>query len=347
MAMSNKTMFDHLDDLLLDYRSEYLTYQQILEDYQGHPFGPLDTVQGNDNWSQLHEAYKKMKKILKAKGCNFDYSNGRDAKKGFRYPSELDNPMGEERSQHRKLRTEQLTRLIEHSAGLLPRTWMNDLLNEMQMLDQAEGKMVIIDFDHATQLEHMEHVPTLYDAIEHRRVLRFSYRPKYDQEQVPLLFHPYYLKEYNQRWFVFGKATTPEGQPLPYSLCGIDRIEGKIMVVDGVDYQPMKEPQSASRHFSDIVGVTRKNGKPQRIEIAANDRQTFYRILTKKLHRSQRTLAYPDDAERGRFVITVIPNPELDTLLMSFGPDIEVLSPADYRQSFIARVLRMGEMYSR
>lgn len=345
LAMSKKTMFEHLDDLLLDYREEYLTYQFILEDYQGKPFGPLDTVKGNDNWSQLHEAVKRMKKILRAKGYDFKYRNERDAAAGFRYPSCLDNPMQEERSQHRKLRSEQLTRLIAQSAGLLPRTWMADLLSEAQMLSREQGEAVLIDFDHATQLEHLEHVPTFFDAIEHQRVLRFTYRPKFGEATVELLFHPYYLKEYNQRWFVFGRAVAPDGQALPYSLCGVERIVGRIREADGVEYQPMRKPMAASNHFRDIVGVTRLSGKLQRIELKVNDSQTFYRILTKKLHHSQRTLSYPEDGECGRFMITVIPNPELDTLLLGFGPDIEVLSPASYRQHLSARIHQMCRQY--
>ena len=35
--------------------------------------------------------------------------------------------------------------------------------------------------------------------------MEIEYKP-YDEEQVTLLFHPHYLKEYNGRWHLFGHA---------------------------------------------------------------------------------------------------------------------------------------------
>lgn len=344
MAKSKLTMFDHLDQLLLDYPDQYLTYQQILEDYQGSPFSKNDTLKGNPNWNSLHDAYKKMKRILKAKGLDFDYRNGRNAQEGFRYPDGVDNPMKEERSEHRKLRAKQLTRLIEKSAGLFPSTWLADLLSGAQTLAREQGNQPVIDFDQNLHLEHLELVPTFFDAIEQgHTTLRFKYRPKYGQEVTEILFRPNYLKEYNQRWFVFGQSMNLERRPLSLNICGLERIVGKVTIACDDEPQPVK-PMPAS-HFRDIVGVTRTNAHKQHIVIAANDAETYYRIHTKRLHHSQHSICPPTDGERGCLYIDVIPNPELDTLLMSFGPNIEILEPQTYREDFRAKVKAMAEMY--
>ena len=40
-------------------------------------------------------------------------------------------------------------------------------------------------------------------------VLEIDYKP-YDEEEVTLMFHPHYLKEYNGRWHLFGQVMQKE-----------------------------------------------------------------------------------------------------------------------------------------
>lgn len=344
--ISNLTMFDHLNQLLLDYPDEYLTKQHILEDYQGTLFKKTDKVKANPYYSQLDEAFKKMKKDLNARGLDFDYKNGRNAKDGFRFPQGIDNPMKELMSEHHKMRTKQLMRLLDKSVGLLPPTWMADWLSNAQTLAREKSKGAIIDFDQPSRLEHIEHVPTFFDAIENGcQVLRFDYRPGFGEEVVQLLFVPYYLKEYNQRWFVFGRSMTLDHQPLAYSICGMERIVGKITVAEELK-EKQTSPMTAAEYFADIIGVTRKkNVKKLHIEIAANTKEAYYRLLTKPLHRSQRSIVAPDTDVRGQVSIDVIPNPELNAQLLAYGPDIEVMAPASFRSKFAEHVKALAKQY--
>lgn len=346
MGKSDKlTMFDHLNQLLLDYRKEYLTLQMILEDYQGHSFKKNDTVKGNDYYEQLHEALKKMKKVLRAKGMDFDYKNGRDVKDGFRYPQNVEDPMKEQCSEHHKMRTKQLMRLVEKSVGLLPPTWLADFVSNAQTLAKEKGQGAIIDFDQSSRLEHIEHVPTFFNAIESgKQVLQFGYRPKFGEEVVQILFTPHYLKEYNQRWFVFGKSMSLDHKPLPYSICGIERIVGRISVAEELK-EPVKSPMSAKNYFKDIIGVTRKNGPKLHIVIEAKTPEVFYRLYTKPLHRSQQIITEPGEGVKGVISIDVIANQELDSQLLSFGPDIKILSPVTYKEHFESRIKALAEQY--
>jgi predicted DNA-binding transcriptional regulator YafY len=50
--------------------------------------------------------------------------------------------------------------------------------------------------------------------------------------------------------------------------------------------------------------------------------------MTKALHHSQRIV----DFDNHIIGISVIPNNELDALILSFGKDVEVLSPISYRE---------------
>lgn len=342
-------LFLLIDQLLLDAPDHYFTFQEILEAKDGkkfeHSARRTDTVKGHDCYNTLQDAYKLIKSQLKKQGLALDFKNGKDAAGGFRYPRGVKDPMSAKKSNNQQMRTTQLKRLIEASAGLFPASWLSDMLDGVRCLGET-GQEVIL-FDQNMHLENLKWVPTFFDAIEKRKVLQFKYNPSYGGKEETVVFHPYYLKEYNQRWFVFGKAADEEGKPLQYSNCAIDRIIGEVEVNEEVEYIPAKTKDFATTYFKDIVGVTRKkNRKPVKILIATNDAKTHGRIMTKPIHaRSQRELEPFSAAlgRRGLISIEVIPNDELDTLLLSYGAGIEI--QGDYRETFMLNIKALRDMY--
>lgn len=124
----------------------------------------------------------------------------------------------------------------------------------------------------------------------------------------------------------------------------MDRIVSEIEKVEKVKYIPLSVDYST--YFDDIVGVTRLKGHQKEIiEIEAKDYYTYMRILTKRLHKSQKVVQpWNDQIKTGRFTIEVIPNFELLGLLMSFEGHIEVLG--NYRTKFIEEVNRMYNLYN-
>ena len=133
---------------------------------------------------------------------------------------------------------------------------------------------------------------------------------------------PYYLKQYNKRWFLLGLNSINK---LLYTL-PLDRIK-KIEVINEkyientiVDF---------SEYFEDIIGVSRKiEDKPIKIKLRFNKETAPY-ILTKPLHGSQRKLSYD---EYGLIIqIEVIPNFELRQLILSYGDSVEILTPESFK----------------
>ena len=57
--------------------------------------------------------------------------------------------------------------------------------------------------------------------------------------------------------------------------------------------------------------------------------------MTKALHQSQRVV----DVDNRIVEISVIPNNELEALILSYGKDVEVLSPPEYKNQ-IREVIR-------
>lgn len=90
-----------------------------------------------------------------------------------------------------------------------------------------------------------------------------------------------------------------------------------------------------------MVGVTVKDFEPSVITLRSSENRYPY-IESKPIHSSQQLV---DAAER-IFTIRVIPNRELDALLLSFGNDLEVISPSWYRDRIKQKIADANSLYS-
>ena len=81
-----------------------------------------------------------------------------------------------------------------------------------------------------------------------------------------------------------------------------------------------------NEYFEDIVGVSIPDAKVENIKIKIAESLVPY-IKTKPLHPSQ---AYKFEDNMHRVVIKVIPNYELESLLLSYGESLQVLEPDSF-----------------
>src|SRR5690606_32986709 len=98
-----------------------------------------------------------------------------------------------------------------------------------------------------------------------------------------------------------------------------------------------------SEYFEDIIGVTLHEGDPVVVELKVA-RKLWPYIETKPLHGSQKK-----KKEEETFVVLsleVIPNFELEKLILSFGEEIEVLSPAMFRVKIMGRINGLQNNYN-
>ena len=99
-----------------------------------------------------------------------------------------------------------------------------------------------------------------------------------------------------------------------------------------------------SHYFDNIVGVSVKSDEvPQTVKIWVDKEQLPY-TLSKPLHKSQTVIEEKEDG--GAIVaIKVIPNFELEQLLLSFGERFEVLAPSSLRDKIADRIKKNMEKY--
>ena len=176
-------------------------------------------------------------------------------------------------------------------------------------------------------------------------VLEIDYKP-YDEEEVTLMFHPHYLKEYNGRWHLFGHA---EGKEPEYGYnIALDRIQSKPRERSMVEYVPAPK-HFYDEFFKDIVGVSHmKDTKKEHIVIRARSLYIFKLMDTKPIHQSYivvKPYAQYVDGEYAESSVDVEPNNEFFGRILQMGAGLEIVSPESVRDEMAKRVQDLTYLY--
>lgn len=200
---------------------------------------------------------------------------------------------------------------------------------------RIDGAGDIMSFDNNADFNGKGHLYPLADAIKNKYPIKLSYQP-YNKDVSVLYVHPYHLKQYNNRWFLFGKQEDKDDIQT-YALDRIVAFEhlSKPYVENVVDF---------NEYFDSVIGVTVNENPVESIEIKV-DKRRFNYIDTKPLHSSQIHLKSKSTDNYEFITIKVKINNELISTLLSFGPDIEVVAPEDLRKIMRDKIEKMYRDY--
>lgn len=196
----------------------------------------------------------------------------------------------------------------------------------------SDSKKPVIAFENPPAALGSENLGDIYESIINKKALKISYRHFRATEPVEQIIYPYFLKEYNNRWFLFGwsdKNSRIENMAL-------DRMES--IKVSANKYRE-NDSFDADTFFENIIGVTNiKDSSVEKIELLLSKERAPY-VLTKQLHHSQETKIYAD----GKVLVklSLVINKELKALILGFGNDIEVKKPDSLRDE-IATLLKLA-----
>jgi predicted DNA-binding transcriptional regulator YafY len=202
--------------------------------------------------------------------------------------------------------------------------WVEELTARLEQTFSLKSDKKVIGFEENPFLEGLEHLKVLYNAIINQQVLQIGYQP-FGKERKHFDLHPYYLKQYNNRWFLFGFNEKYE----KLTNLAIDRIVSlkqvnkEYVINTKIDFED---------YFYDTVGVTVKNDEtPQKI-IFRVSKELFPYIESKPIHGSQKIRTTNDGDIMVELLVHI--NYELTSQLFNFMDGIEILEPTDYRKQF-------------
>lgn len=253
-------------------------------------------------------------------------------KKYYRYASKRFNLMGSQFSDEDLDMMKESLLMLRRLRGLPNYEWVEDFLLHLESTSNVRTtNETVIEFESNPYLSGLEKLEELMEAAINHKALHIVYQA-YGKPEEQWTIHPYYLKQYNSRWFLFGyneKYRSISNIPL-------DRIKS----IDDAKKQfvPNKDIDFQEDYFADVIGVTipaDNNGVEKVVLQFSKHRFPF--VESKPLHPSQKTI----DAEERTIQIDVIPNKELTTLILSFGEDIKVIQPDHLREEIRGKIEKM------
>jgi predicted DNA-binding transcriptional regulator YafY len=178
----------------------------------------------------------------------------------------------------------------------------------------------------------------LFNSIKNKSVLRVSYLPFHYETAKDFIFHPYLLKQYRNRWFVFGR--TDENNFL--TIFALDRIKGIKNSKNNYIENNLFDPEE---YFNNLVGVSvKKDSKIEDILIKVKGPQLQY-ILSKPIHNNQEMVKKYKNGD-AMIKLKLFVNYELVSQLMGYGSTIEVLKPQFLRDEIKVDILSLKKIYT-
>ncbi len=211
--------------------------------------------------------------------------------------------------------------MLARFRGTAANIWLEEVISNLEyrfgLKSNAEH---LVSFEQNEQLKGIEHLADIIDATVNHQALEIFYLT-FRGKDIQMTIHPYYVKEYNGRWFLYGL----NDERNEISNLALDRIQSYVksekpfMKNERIDF---------STYFDDVIGATIPSDDVDKETIGLQFSANRYPyVVSKPIHKSQRVV----DESNCIVEIQVRPTRELDQQLFSFIPDVEVLYPEWYR----------------
>lgn len=242
-----------------------------------------------------------------------------------------------------ELSTEEVTQL-RSTIDMLARfrdgsknAWLEEVISNLEFrFGIKANRENVVSFEQNDQLRGLEFLSELIDYAINHQPLNLHYKT-YSGKEINVVIHPYHLKQYNNRWFLFGLEQSPYGDRI--SNRALDRIvkfsKSNVAFIPNttIDF---------SKYFDDVVGVTIPDVSTQKEKIVLKfDADRFPYVVSKPIHHSQTVI----NQEECIIQIQVCPNNELYSCIFSFFPQVEVLQPTWLREDFQKKIAENLKKY--
>ncbi len=224
--------------------------------------------------------------------------------------------------------------MLSSFRGMPQFDWMTDIIRKLKKKYKvSESQRNILSFDSNVDLRGIDRFKELFNYIVNEQPICITYEP-FGKEPFDAEIHPYFLKQYNNRWFLLG--FNPEYKDI--SVFALDRIKSvKSINVKFIADTIIEDPFD---YFFDVIGTTIPNhGEVEKVVLKFSPKRYQY-VSAKPIHHTQKT-----DNLNHTISIEVIPNKELEAIILGFGRDVEVLEPEHLRNEIIEIITESCEKY--
>ena len=241
--------------------------------------------------------------------------------------------------------------------GLSNFPWLEVLKRKVDCKPVSEQRHIIsFGQNERLQIKDKALIGKLFKAISEKKVIRFKYRSFSEDKIVEETVHPYQIRQCNDRWYLL---CSPEGNekfafdPEFVTNFALDRFIGGFEYVNEIPY--VETPIDIEDRFREIIGITLyKDQEVEDIYFAVKPEYVKF-IETKWVHSTQMPLdkesenyfisKYPSLKGRKFYSIECRYNHELDTLFSSYGDNVILVEPVDYRKRIQEIICSAADSY--
>lgn len=278
---------------------------------------------------KIRQLYDDIKFMESEQGWSIPLEKVKDGRRAFyRYEeasfSINNQPLNDAEAEQLKSAMLVLTRF----KGMPQFEWVQELIPKLDKTFNlyTDSNQEIISFDNNQFLKGTDFISPLFEAIQNKQTLLINYKSFKSKVVQNIIFHPYHLKQYNNRWFLFGKHNEFSN----LTNLALDRIQTVNQASISFDESELVDFEE---YFDDFIGVTKPNEFQLTTIVLKASNQLAPYIKTKPLHGSQKMIEQSNN--NFIFSIDVIPNFELKKLLLSFGNEITVIEPLELKNEII------------
>ena len=307
-------LMDKVNDALMDLYGTQISVRQIRED--------IKYMKDRVTYNAPIEAYP-----FEGRKCYYRYSDPDFSI----FNSDLSNEEVE------KLRT--TIEMLGRFRGIPGNAWLEEVISNLEYrFGVKSNNDNIVAFDQNSQLKGIEYLSELIDSAVNHTPLKIIYKTFSGIEKTRIV-HPYHLKEYNNRWFLFGLQESDKHENFITNMA-LDRIVC-FSRPSNIAFIPNNDIDFSTR-FKDVVGVTIPEDHPEVEEVLLKfDPARFPYIVSKPIHSSQKIV----NEEEYTLSLNVRPNKELEAQIFSFGHQVEVLKPEWLRQQIAEKIAETYKKY--
>lgn len=297
----------------------------------------IEKYTGNRDGAGRTTIYKDIKFMMSEVGYAAPIEIGKNGRDSYYFYSDRNFTINNSTlSENEAMEFREAIETLNRFKGLPQFEWMESISTRLEASIQIGAKVnQVIEFDQNQLANGSQFIKPLYHAILYNQVISVTYQSFTDTKPNVKLLHPYYLKQYNHRWYILGLY--PGSKKITRS--ALDRIvsievEDKNFIPVDIDFK---------NYFKNMIGVSNDDeGQPENVLIRV------YKIVwgwvrTKPLHHSQQVFR-----ETETFVdikLHLIINYELESTILQFGEKVEVIQPSRLRAKILERIRESEKNY--
>lgn len=180
-----------------------------------------------------------------------------------------------------------------------------------------------------------ENLPVVMDALKERRRVTFTYAGfSRSRPEAGIIFAPYFVRLYKQRWYMVGAKEGVEG----LRTYALDRVREINLRSDRYEIPAGISPEA---FFENVVGITTSHADTKTVKIRTDNIQAkYFRALP--LHSSQTEEIHDNYSI---FTYRLKLNYELVHELLGFGAAVKVTEPPELKAMIRDEIQKMNEYY--